>query len=858
MKRINNLILALAGLFAVACADTFEERYDLAVNTDRYSVTAEAGKLPVTVYCSGAWTAQLTAESAWATLDRTAGSGITTIRLNYADNPGLTRSVGVVLRGSGLEKTVTVVQKAGITAPELIFLSKDLAFANGAYKGTAAFETNLPDELLRDVVPAVTYAAEGDAWISDVVYHADDEEAGETEIPLARRGLITFATAANATGEPRTATVGFSVTDADGNVFGDSFTVTQSADEARITLADDVAPIEGGRRAVAFSTNLGALLAEMKVEVTYADPAVADFISDVELGAGELTYAITANEGVEKRYATITVSCADLAGGVVSASSNITQRVTAQPREVSFADLRALFTAEDKSYASDEDHIDYLLCRVIGDAGNPNMDQNLNTGPNSITTDENDCTNYVQSLDGRYGFRLRFDTPEDNVLARGTRLSLSLSGTVLTREENPERYTISSLVGENMVESAAGEVIPVKQRRISELTDDDVYTFVSLENTEFLFKEGSYANVYENYSLSSDVNASQTGNNNRMDGWASLLMDDAGNSIYAPVNMLCLWRRSGQGVPQGTGTTHGIVVHNELPRYGNVGRYQIRVLDESGFGMEWAGESAYTEFAEWDGNPHKYSFGTYAKFNSRYAYNRLESITPSDDISSGKTVPNAELFCENHVETTAAEAWPIAGTGNYNNPEVGSLGTSLTCKAYFVKAGVKGWYRWEGNEVVGYNGLRMEFSTASLNGSHMLLGFSFAAGTISATTSKTYPAHWCVEYSVDGGQSYTLCPSAATGADYVHLRSLPWWDASLAGNRYNTCSSAGIGLTDHLFRLPAEVFGRERVMVRIRPYDKVMTVLPLVWNGDTETAEISAATTYDNQLRWGVITLRYR
>ena len=293
--------------------------------------TAEAGKLPVTVYCSGAWTAQLTAESAWATLDRTAGSGITTIRLNYADNPGLTRSVGVVLRGSGLEKTVTVVQKAGITAPELIFLSKDLAFANGAYKGTAAFETNLPDELLRDVVPAVTYAAEGDAWISDVVYHADDEEAGETEIPLARRGLITFATAANATGEPRTATVGFSVTDADGNVFGDSFTVTQSADEARITLADDVAPIEGGRRAVAFSTNLGALLAEMKVEVTYADPAVADFISDVELGAGELTYAITANEGVEKRYATITVSCADLAGGVVSASSNITQRVTAQP-----------------------------------------------------------------------------------------------------------------------------------------------------------------------------------------------------------------------------------------------------------------------------------------------------------------------------------------------------------------------------------------------------------------------------------------------------------------------------------------------------------------------------------------------
>ena len=35
MNRINNLILALAGLFAVACADTFEERNDLADNTDQ-------------------------------------------------------------------------------------------------------------------------------------------------------------------------------------------------------------------------------------------------------------------------------------------------------------------------------------------------------------------------------------------------------------------------------------------------------------------------------------------------------------------------------------------------------------------------------------------------------------------------------------------------------------------------------------------------------------------------------------------------------------------------------------------------------------------------------------------------------
>ena len=615
MKRINNLILALAGLFAVACADTFEERYDLAVNTDRYSVTAEAGKLPVTVYCSGAWTAQLTAESAWATLDRTAGSGITTIRLNYADNPGLTRSVGVVLRGSGLEKTVTVVQKAGITAPELIFLSKDLAFANGAYKGTAAFETNLPDELLRDVVPAVTYAAEGDAWISDVVYHADDAEAGETEIPLARRGLITFATAANATGEPRTATVGFSVTDADGNVFGDSFTVTQSADEARITLADDVAPIEGGRRAVAFSTNLGALLAEMKVEVTYADPAVADFISDVELGAGELTYAITANEGVEKRYATITVSCADLAGGVVSASSNITQRVTAQPREVSSADLRALFTAEDKSYASDEDHIDYLLCRVIGDAGTPNMDQNLNTGPNSITTDENDCTNYVQSLDGRYGFRLKFAAPADNVCLRGEQVKILLDGVTLSRESDPMRYTLRGLKAGNIEKAAEASALEPKARTIATLTDDDIYTYVTLKDVEFPVRKGAITPINEGYAIGTGAS--------RISKYPLLVRDINGDDMYMLTNTNCAYRSDGTRLPYGSGKISGVIVHERFSRFewrdgadpaemdddptlGFIGRYQIRhqtkgdIWDNMQNSIEDSFSALLTEYRYWN------------------------------------------------------------------------------------------------------------------------------------------------------------------------------------------------------------------------------------------------------------------
>lgn len=871
MKRINNLILALAGLFAVACADTFEERYDLSVNTDKYSVDATAARLPITVYCSGAWTAQLAAESAWATLSRTSGSGITTIHLDCADNSGLARSVGVVLRGSGLEKSITVVQKAGITAPELIFLAKDLAFANGAYKGTTAFETNLPDELLREVVPAVTYASEGDAWISDIAYHADDTEAGETEIPLARRGLITFSTAANATGEPRTATVDFSVEDANGNVFGDSFTVTQSADEGRITLSDDVVPIEGGKRTVAFSTNLGALLGEMKTEVMYADPAAAGFISNVELGAESLTYDISENTGVEKRYATITVSYTDLAGNVISASSAITQRVTAQPREIPFADLRALFTAEDKPYASDEDHIDYLLCRVIGDAGNPNMEQNVNTGPNSITTDENDRTNYVQSLDGMYGFRLKFASAADNACLRGEQVKILLDGVTLSRESDPMRYTLRGVKAENVEKVAGAAALEPKARTISTLTDDDLYTYCTLSGLEFSVKEGAYANVREYDAILNPYNegitfASGTQAQRAKDGAANLLYDGSNDAIYMLVNMNCAWRRTGQSVPQGVGSVSGIVVHTPMERWGgNVGRYSIRPFDEADIDVARAEASSYAKLVEWrldkgvvsvgayvwnDGSG--YTVGNATNSAAQLVQNRMHATT---DNTGG----TARLYSENRMlnqTVTADRSYPVAIVHGYRGLSASNYvagdGTTMGMSKYTMLAfcgNVAGWYDWNGNTWTGKtNGIVMEFPTSGVGGSAAAVSFSIAAGKHSTneaacswTNASSYPVYWKVEYatSTDNGvtwSDWTEAVNAATGVRGFEMRSLPWcinnsatrtsiFDTANQSGVY-TQSDFGFGLVPYRFVLPADVLGKSKVRVRISPSSDIIAT----WN----------------------------
>lgn len=642
----------------------------------------------------------------------------------------------------------------------------------------------------------------------------------------------------------------------DGGVRVDTISVKQYGIVPSLECQAPYQAIPGNKESITqFAVDTNIPLEDFEIQTTYAGTRT-DWVRDLQYEPGLLIATSDSNPSDEISRATITLRYIDGWDELFSAELYITQADKDDEfgQEITFDEARSLASAEGTVI-----HEDLLIEGiVVSDFHSENMEVNPNTSYDQVDVSINKSTAYFESLDGRYGFRLQFDTARDNVLVHGTRLLLSLNGATMTCDENPRRYTICSLVGENMVHSVPGEMIPVKERFISELTDDDIYTYVSLQNTEFLFKNGCYANVYENYTLSSDVNASLPDVNNRMDGWASLLIDNQGNSIYAPVNMLCSWRRSGQGIPQGVGKTHGILVHNDMPRYGNVGRYQIRVLDETGFDMEWGGESAYTDLAEWDGDPYKYLFGSYAKINSRYAYQGLESITPSDDISMDKKEPVAELFCENHVKAVATESWPLVGIDNYNDLTADNNGISSIYKGYALKVDVKGWYQWADGEVVGYNGLRLEFSTENLNGTQMLLGFSFAAGNITAQTSKTYPAHWCVEYSLDNGQSYILCKNATTGADYVHLRSLPWWDASIGGNRYYTCSSAGMGLTDHVFFFPQEIFGKEKVMIRIRPYDKVMTVLPFVWNGDVETAEINSSTSYDNRLRWGAIMIRYR
>lgn len=241
-----------------------------------------------------------------------------------------------------------------------------------------------------------------------------------------------------------------------------------------------------------------------------------------------------------------------------------------------------------------------LEALVVSDYRSQNMELNPNVSWDKVDLGENLRTAYVESPDGRYGFRLRFAGIYENRLERGDRVRLDLGGCSLTGETDPERYTVDGLCAANVEVLERGVALPAKERRIADLKDEDLYTYVTLAGTEFLSKQGCYANVFESCVQRSRLNAFDQPSR-RTDGWASLLKDADNGSIYMLVNTKCAWRRDGRGVPHGVGAVSGVLVHTPMRRYGgDMGRYAIRPLDERDIAIPRDTASSYAVVAEWN------------------------------------------------------------------------------------------------------------------------------------------------------------------------------------------------------------------------------------------------------------------
>jgi hypothetical protein len=97
-----------------------------------------------------------------------------------------------------------------------------------------------------------------------------------------------------------------------------------------------------------------------------------------------------------------------------------------------------------------------------------------------------------------------------------------------------------------------------------ELTDDDIYTYVTIRDCEFPVKKGPLTPLNEGYT---GGGVATTHSANRISSYPQLVRDAYGNSFYTITNTTCVYRRNAKQLPYGSGNISGVIVHEACDRF---------------------------------------------------------------------------------------------------------------------------------------------------------------------------------------------------------------------------------------------------------------------------------------------------
>ncbi len=437
--------------------------------------------------------------------------------------------------------------------------------------------------------------------------------------------------------------------------------------------------------------------------------------------------------------------------------------------------------------------------KVVGYAISDSEGQNTATnrenkwqgsGYPSMSNEVNGQTAYIQNADGSKGIRLLMSGASDNIVTRLSEVNVRVDGLTMMREENPARYTIKNIPVYNVVglSEASASNIPVKEKYIGELTDEDVYTYVTLKDVEFTYKQSSFFCTNNGYAGMCDI-------------YPVNVRDINGDKLYMYVNHACTWARNGEVIPQGSGKLSGVITHEVSDRFGidgYMGRYSIRPYDKTDLQVSADPDSRYATIVEWNWDN---------RSMDKTADNRIRPI-----VGSGY------LYHDRH------DAFAPELKNNFNE-----LVADATMKGAKANAACRFTTEWVDASKNMY-GVNAEFSTAGITGRNMAVTFSGYAGDQSANGSGiVVPSYWLIKYSFDG-ETYTDVPDSR----FV-LHPFVCW--------HERCPYfATYGLHEYSVNLPAELFGRDKVLLRFVPEDNRCTTSINVATPDPAGGTLSSST----------------
>lgn len=367
--------------------------------------------------------------------------------------------------------------------------------------------------------------------------------------------IITAHFESNAGNLPRIAKIAVSLNDETDTVRfkqeGDAFvSMVKDSIIVKSNSVDEAIPIQ---------TNVPAELLKYSIKLLDGER----WIQNEKIENGQLKFTIIKNE-INKRVAKIFVSFKDAIGDILKDSVVVVQKSVVESAELqTFSYVKTMLVPGkvDDNY--------YIKGIVISDKDNPNMARNPNSDKTHINKSINYRTAYIQSMDGKYGLKLVTSSENDNVFERNTIVKLWLKDLTVVKHSNPD-FVVLENVQETNVISVKDNPASLESREvyIKDLTDQDLFTYVTLKQMEISIPDGSFSNINEGYS-------------GRSDTYAMNVRDINGNDMYMLINYDVPYRRNGEHVPMGSGEIKGILVHENLPRYGNIGKYQIRPMERS-------------------------------------------------------------------------------------------------------------------------------------------------------------------------------------------------------------------------------------------------------------------------------------
>lgn len=669
-KCLAAMTLASA-LFAASCQKETESptTMTLAVNDNTINLEPKSGKEHVLVYAKGQWNADFKEAVEWAAIEEGSGTGNGEFILTYKKNPDILRRAEILLTAAGVDKTITITvnQEGEKGTPKLAFAENEKSYIAWEVKDAIAVESNINQSLIK--------AESSVEWI------------GSLEL---KDGQLSFTVAENTTGEARKGTLTVSYTDIDESVYRAVAEITQGAEPGHLALNETVMAIEAfaGTKTAPWDCVLGTFMPELTSSVTY-EGSQKDWISNVATTVESLSFDVTDNDTKEARTAVIKV---ELASKGIAVELKVTQGI--KTRQYSFEELRAVLpSAGEQAFEGD-----FFEGVIIADAGQKNMETNPMTSATSYDDNESAITNYVQSLDGKYGMRLKFATAADNTLKKGDKVKISLAGATLVREDNPVRYTLRG-VSANNVTMEENVQLAARQKTISELTDEDVYTLVTLPDVEVPFCYGSWVNVRKEW-----IDAKRINFDNR------ILRDVNGNEIRMIVNTDAEWYLTDAGVPKGSGPVSGVIVNTTSEYYGSdiLGKYQIRPMKLSDIEIK---DNGFSEIlVAWD-----YSTG-FSRVSS------LEATTGTGTFAASSMI-QANTFLQ------------FGNTSPY--PKGYPKGANIDKSVWWKDGAAK-------------DAATFQFSTKDAAGKKMTLSFGALIGNYKEEAASQGPVHWNVEYSLDG------------------------------------------------------------------------------------------------------------